>query len=126
MADQEFHDEVHRHLYGTPDGVYVIVEHRGGPLPPPEIPVSHPRGRVVSLPYLGRTFDVVRVLDEQLRDRFAAADIQEYIASLLGCSQQSVSRYVQRGTEPRLRPDGWTALVRAYYQFKPAEVRLRG
>jgi hypothetical protein len=92
-------EEVNRHLYGNANGDYLIVE---GPISEPMIPPT-----IVGLQLIGQTFDVFTCLNYHMRQRD--------LAELAGLKQQAVSRYII-GNEPRVKPDAWRALVKAWFR----------
>jgi hypothetical protein len=121
-------DEVRRALYGSPDGEWLMTERAvTGLILPPEIVLSGSHRLV----YLGAPCDVVTAVYGALVAKFAGeagrqggrgsgADVQQVMADMLGVGQQAVSRYINTGTEPRLKPSGWTNLVRAYFGVREA------
>lgn len=122
MADEQ----TNRTLYGAPDGTWLVIERTAdvGLVSPPEIVIGGRR-----LVYLGASYDVVASVYAALVERFAGtagrqggrgsgADVQQVMAGMLGVGQQAVSRYVNKGTEPRLKPAGWQQLVRAYFETR--------
>jgi hypothetical protein len=119
-------EETHRTLYGAADGTWLVLERTAdvGLVSPPQITIG---GR--SLLCLGATYDVVASVYAALVERFAGsagrqggrgsgADVQQVMAEILGVGQQAVSRYVNKGTEPRLKPAGWQQLVRACFETR--------
>jgi hypothetical protein len=124
MTDPE--PEVRRSLYGSPDGEWLVMERAvTGLISPAEIMLSGTHRLV----YLGAPCDVVSAVYGALVAKFAGtrqggrgADVQQVMADMLGVGQQAVSRYVNTGTEPRLKPSGWSNLVRAYFGLREATV----
>lgn len=112
MADEE-RVEVHRSLYGSPDGLWAILDAPLNTISPPSIVVGVVPGRLVELTDLGDPTDVIRRVYERLKVH-PRAGAQEAIARLLGVKQQTVSRHIAGTGDPETPPAGWGALVRVY------------
>lgn len=117
-------------LYGHPDGRWLLVEGAIGHISAPYI------GDLVRM---GPTEDLIIGLAERLKQRevelrrlaaeaaLAAdpeakvsrnfrVDVQQEVAEILGVGQQAVSRYLRYQTEPKLSNDGYTGLVKAWFE----------
>lgn len=89
---------MHRNIYGTPSGSYLILESPNGIIPPPHIS-SHV--------YLGSVSDMVTALNYHMK--------QADIAEAIGVVQQEVSRWMNGVETPRSGSRvQYSSLVREY------------
>ena len=118
--------ETHRYVYGNAEGLWLLTESAAGTISPPSITVGS-AGRTHSLQCLGADYDVVTLVYNEIYERRQLEgprvegsrrpgnlQVQEILARILGVGQQSVSTYI-RGGHPKLSPDGWRGLVRAWH-----------
>lgn len=125
--------EVWRALYGSPDGLWLVLSGPVDTISPPHIDAGVPFRGVVRLEHLGDPRDVVTIVYRRLAEAFAGgkmgyqaggrsggAAVQQVMSEMLGVSQQSVSRYVRDVSVPDLTPEGWSNLVRAFLAEVPA------
>jgi hypothetical protein len=121
-----------RSLYGASDGTWLFVEGPVGVVPEPTIDVGIPStgsgpGTIKELRHLGPPYEVFTRLCADvesmptvgLRGPTGKISTQEVLGTLLGVSQQSISRYVNGASEPNLLDDDWRMLVRLSFDPSP-------
>lgn len=104
-----------RALYGTPDGVWAIIEAVVGVVAPPALRLStgHP-GRLVEAIHLGDPNDAIRKLYNAMWPGYGpdrARELRQWIAAQLGVSEDMVARYLGGRSEPKLTAGAWSLLV---------------
>jgi hypothetical protein len=103
MSDPTPTEPLTQTLYGDTAGEFAILMMPSGQIPPPTIGDLH---------YMGTPHDVITSLVASKMNPAGRPTAQKSVAVLLGISQQSVSRYVNRGGNVRLGADGWRNLVK--------------
>jgi len=116
-------EQTYRSLYGHANGAWLLITAALDTIGPPTLDVAVPTYGLVRLEDLGDPCDVIRRIHE--RHGGHKHPVQEALCAYLDIrTQQALSRYATGAVQPHLTPDGWSRLVRAWFEPRLVDIAI--